>query len=102
MLGLFFQVVLEDCLSGDGLQTGSAPPQSQPVQSLPQLRSILLDALDAHCQSAPAKGKKPRKAAAGQKEMLLPIQGKGRAEKKAVKPERSTGRRKAGYVPNRR
>jgi DNA end-binding protein Ku len=43
-----------------------------------------------------AKGKKPRKAAAGQKEMLLPIEGKGRAEKKAAKPERATGRRKAG------
>jgi DNA end-binding protein Ku len=41
------------------------------------------------------KGKKPRKASAGQKEMLLPIEGKGRAEKKAVKPQRSTGRRKA-------
>jgi DNA end-binding protein Ku len=47
-------------------------------------------------ESAPAKGKKPRKAAAGQKEMLLPIEGKRRAEKKAAKPERSTGRRKAG------
>jgi len=35
------------CLSGDGLQTRPAPPQSQPVQSLPQLRSILLDVLDA-------------------------------------------------------
>jgi Ku protein len=43
-----------------------------------------------------AKDKKPRKAAAGQKEMLLPIAGKKPAEKKAAKPERSTGRRKAG------
>ena len=42
------------------------------------------------------KGKKPRKASAGQKEMLLPIEGKGRAEKKAAKPQRSAGRRKAG------
>jgi DNA end-binding protein Ku len=41
------------------------------------------------------KGRKPRKASAGQKEMLLPIEGKGRAEEKAVKPQRSTGRRKA-------
>jgi DNA end-binding protein Ku len=46
--------------------------------------------------SSPAKGKKPRKAAAGQKEMLLPIEGKGRAQKKTTKPERATGRRKAG------
>jgi DNA end-binding protein Ku len=42
------------------------------------------------------KGKKPRKAAAGQKEMLLPIEGKKPAAKKASKPERSAGRRKAG------
>jgi DNA end-binding protein Ku len=42
------------------------------------------------------KGKKPRKAAAGQKEMLLPIEGKKPAAKKAAKPERATGRRKAG------
>jgi DNA end-binding protein Ku len=43
-----------------------------------------------------AKGSKPRKATAGQKEMLLPIEGKKPAAKKAVKPERATGRRKAG------
>jgi DNA end-binding protein Ku len=45
---------------------------------------------------APTKGKKPRRAAAGQKEMLLPIEGKKVATKKAAKPVRSTGRRKAG------
>jgi len=58
----------------------------------------LMDALKksiAGGSTAP-KGKKPRKAAAGQKEMLLPIEGKKAAAKKAVKPERSTGRRKAG------
>jgi DNA end-binding protein Ku len=38
---------------------------------------------------------KPRKATAGQKEMLLPIEGQKSAEKKAAKPERSKGRRKA-------
>jgi hypothetical protein len=39
---------------------------------------------------------KPRKASVGQKEMLLPIEGKRGAEKKkAAKPERST-KRKAG------
>jgi DNA end-binding protein Ku len=57
-----------------------------------------MDALKKSIASeAPAKGKKPRKASAGQKEMLLPIEGKRGAEKKkAAKPERSTGRRKAG------
>jgi len=39
-------------------------------------------------------GKKPRKASVGQKEILLPIAGKGRADKKAAK-QRSTGRRAA-------
>jgi DNA end-binding protein Ku len=46
-------------------------------------------------ETAP-KAKKPRKAAAGQKEMLMSIEGKKPAAKKAGKPERSTGKRKAG------
>jgi len=55
----------------------------------------LMDALKKSLASEAAlKGKKPRTAAAGQKEMLLPIEGK--REKKAAKPERSTGKRKAG------
>src|SRR5882762_5862017 len=58
----------------------------------------LMDALKKSIagEASPAKGKKPRKAAAGQKEMLLPIEGKGRAQKKAAKSERATGLRKAG------
>jgi DNA end-binding protein Ku len=55
----------------------------------------LMDALKksiAGGASAP-KSKKPRKAAAGQKEMLLPIEGKKPAAKKAVKPERATKRK---------
>ena len=47
-------------------------------------------------EAPPSKGKKPRKAAAGQKEMLLPIEGKKPVAKKAAKPERATGRWKAG------
>jgi DNA end-binding protein Ku len=53
-----------------------------------------------------AKGKKPRKAAAGQREMLLPISGNGKraakesvkeAPKKAEKPVRASARaKKAG------
>jgi DNA end-binding protein Ku len=57
----------------------------------------LMDALKKSLASqTPAKGKKPRKASAGQKEMLLPIEGKKPAARKAAKQERSTGRRKAG------
>ena len=58
----------------------------------------LMDALKKSIASEAAapKGKKPRKASAGQKEMLLPIGGKGRTQKTTAKPERATGRRKAG------
>jgi len=58
----------------------------------------LMDALKKSIASEAAapKGKKARKASAGQKEMLLPIEGKGRTQKKNAKPERATGRRKAG------
>jgi len=45
----------------------------------------------------PAKGKKPRKAAAGQKEMLLPISGKraAKAEAKKEKPAASRAHKRA-------
>jgi DNA end-binding protein Ku len=57
----------------------------------------LMDALKKSIASeATPHGKRPRKASAGQKEMLLPIEGKRGAEKKrAAKPERSA-KRKAG------
>ena len=57
-------------------------------------------------EAVKAKGKKPRKAASGQREMLLPISGSGKraaketvkeAPKKAEKPVRTSARtRKAG------
>lgn len=47
----------------------------------------LMDALKKSLATeAGAKGKKPRKAAAGQKEMLLPIEGKKPAPKKRPSP----------------
>jgi DNA end-binding protein Ku len=58
----------------------------------------LMDALKRSVSgeaAAPKGKKKPRKASAGQKEMLLPIEGKKPAAKKAVKPER-TSKRKTG------
>jgi DNA end-binding protein Ku len=55
----------------------------------------LMDALKKSLVSEAApKGKKPRKASAGQKEMLLPIEGK-KPVKRAAKTERTT-KRKAG------
>ena len=57
----------------------------------------LMDALKKSLATEAApKGKKSREAAAGQKEMLLPIEGKKPPANKAAKSERSTGRRKAG------
>jgi DNA end-binding protein Ku len=47
-------------------------------------------------EAAASKGKKPRKASAAQKEMLLPIEGKKPTAKKAAKPVPATGRKKAG------
>ena len=58
----------------------------------------LMDALKKSLatEATTTKGKKPRKASASQKEMLLPIDGKRGAEKKAAKPVRATGRKKPG------
>jgi DNA end-binding protein Ku len=57
----------------------------------------LMDALKKSLASEAAapKGKKPRKASAGQREMLLPIEGEKPA-KRVAKSERSIGRKKAG------
>jgi DNA end-binding protein Ku len=67
------------------------------------LMDALKKSLASERQSAPAaaktKGKKPRKAAAGQREMLLSISGKRAKEepKKAEKPVRAPARsKKAG------
>ena len=74
------------------------------------LMDALKRSLASEKQAAPAaaktKGKKPKKAAAGQREMLLPISGSGKraakeavkeAPKKAEKPVRSAARtKKAG------
>jgi DNA end-binding protein Ku len=46
-------------------------------------------------ESITTKGKKPRKASAGQKEILLPIAGKGRPKKVAAKADTRAARRKA-------
>src|ERR1700710_803490 len=79
----------------------NAKRQGKAIASKPRPRGEnvvdLMDALKKSIASETApKGKKPRKAATGQKEMLLPIEGKRGADKKAAKPERSSGRRKAG------
>jgi DNA end-binding protein Ku len=79
----------------------NAKRQGKTIAAKPRPRGEnVVDLMDAlkrsigRTEGAPANGKKPRKAAAGQKEMLLPIEGK--REKKAAKTERSTRKRKAG------
>src|SRR3977135_2067155 len=79
----------------------NAKRQGRTIGSKPRPRgenvADLMDALKKSLASETApKGKKPRKPAAGQKEMLLPIEGKRGSDKEAAKPQRSTGRRKAG------
>ena len=70
----------------DGKNGGKPRPRGENVVDL---MDVLKKSITS--EAAAPKGKKPRKASAGQKEMLLPIEGK-----KAAKPQRSTGRHKAG------
>jgi DNA end-binding protein Ku len=87
--------------------TAKAAPKSG--GNVINLMDALKRSLASEKQSVPAapaktKGKKPRKAAAGQREMLLPISGKSAAReepkvqetRKADKPARATPRKKAG------
>jgi DNA end-binding protein Ku len=62
-----------------------APPQN--VVSLMDAlrRSIAAEQRTAPAAKAPAKGKKPKKRIEGQREMLLPIAGKGAAKEAAAK-----------------
>jgi DNA end-binding protein Ku len=93
----------------NGLSTkAKAAPKS--TGNVINLMDALKRSLASEKQATPAaekaKGKKPKKAAAGQREMLLPISGGGKraaketvkeAPKKAEKPVRTAGRtKKAG------
>src|SRR6202163_2745102 len=79
-------------------------PKERPRgENVVNLMDALKRSLATEKQSAPpvkAKGKKPRKAVAGQREMLLPISGKRSAKeepKKAARPVRAPARsKKAG------
>jgi DNA end-binding protein Ku len=89
--------------NGERITSVSKPVSSDNVISLMDaLKRSISGKPAAKTEAAPkaAKGKKPRKAAAGQREMLLPISGKRAAkaeEKRAPKEVKSKGRaRKAG------
>ena len=84
----------------NGLPTAKAAPKSS--GNVINLMDALKRSLASEKQAAPpakAKGKKPRKAVVGQREMLLPISGKRAKEapKKAERPVRTAARsKKAG------
>jgi len=90
--------------NGERITSASKPVSNDNVISLMDAlkRSISGKPAAAKTEAAPkaAKGKKPRKAAAGQREMLLPISGKRAAkaeEKRAPKEVKAKARaRKAG------
>jgi DNA end-binding protein Ku len=85
------------------LKSKQAGTLSRPAASAPPPQNVinLMDALKrsiAQERKAPAApAKKPRKRVEGQREMLLPIAGKGGAKETAKKPARTSARqRKAG------
>jgi DNA end-binding protein Ku len=66
-------------------------------ENVVELMDVLKRSIADDRRAEPAKGKKPGKAAAGQKEMLLPIGGKraSKAEAKKDKPAASRTRKRA-------
>jgi DNA end-binding protein Ku len=92
--------------SGVSVTAKAAPKSGGNVINLMDAlkRSLASEKQSAPAAAAKTKGKKPRKAAAGQREMLLPISGKSAAReepkvqetRKADKPARATPRKKAG------
>src|SRR3981081_2923233 len=79
----------------------NAKRQGKTISAKPRPRGEnVVDLMDALRKSLASEAgapnnKKPRRVSAGQKEMLLPIEGKKPAAKKSAKPERET-KRKAG------
>ena len=66
------------------------------VDLMEALRRSDVAGLPHHGTKAPKKsGKKPRKAAAGQKEMLMPIAGKKQAKETATKKPAARAHRKS-------
>jgi DNA end-binding protein Ku len=82
----------------------AAPPPTNVVSLMDALkRSLAVEDAKAPAAAASGKAKKPRKKAEGQREMLLPIAGKGAGKAEAAKPaakaapaKTSARQRKAG------
>jgi DNA end-binding protein Ku len=92
--------------AGKPVPKGPEPPPCNVINLMDALKRSLASEKQATPAAEKAKGKKPKKAAAGQREMLLPISCGGKraaketvkeAPKKAEKPVRSAARtKKAG------
>jgi DNA end-binding protein Ku len=83
-------------------QAGFTLPKQKEQATAPRNVINLMDALRRSVEAergaapAPAQGKKGRKRAEGQREMLLPIEGGERAPARATASKKSGARRKAG------
>ena len=84
----------------------AAKPAPKTGGNVINLMDALKRSLASERQSAPAataaKGKKPRKAAAGQREMLLPISGKRAAKEEAKGGRRRKPRSRCAPLPDRK
>src|SRR5665647_2355852 len=92
--------LLNNKRKGEPLRTAAKPRDTGNVVNLMDaLRKSLSDVdVGKRGASQPAKGRKPKKAASGQREMLMAISGKGdgKAKPAAKESKRPTRQRKAG------
>ncbi len=81
-------------------QAGFKPPKQKEQAAAPRNVINLMDALrrsvEAERGAAPGPAKKGRKRAAGQREMLLPIEGGGERVPQRAAAKKASARRKAG------
>ena len=83
---------------GEPVRTAAEPRDTGNVINLMDALRKSLDDVGKGDGSQSAKGRKSKKAAAGQREMLMAIpgEGEGKAKAAAKEPKRSTRQRKAG------
>jgi DNA end-binding protein Ku len=83
---------------GEPIRTAVKPRDSGNVVNLMDALRKSLDQSGKRAASQPAKGRKPKKAASGQREMLMAIAGEaeGKTKLAAKETKRPTRQRKAG------
>ena len=90
--------LLNNKRKGEPLRTAAKPRDTGNVVNLMDALRKSLSDVGKRGASQPAKGQKPKKAASGQREMLMAISGKGEGKAKpaAKETKRPTRQRKAG------